>query len=416
MAPPPPSVTAFLGRIPKSNTTHSRGDIIVLWNYLLRKIMVVEAIGFDSPPVEIGEVYVRRTYMWAEEMQNIIHTVDFKTKNFWAYLIDSPSGGRRLIQRPPEKCRPPPDFLWAQRIDLSEIEITSLWFKPWGYGRGLWRGTEYDIHLAFVEPHVKSMEKETKAFKALRGLDLTYEVIAHIFVGDVLVGLMTESSSSSRCIKSSDRAVVFAALAKLERAFMVHRDLLDDQRLVIDAKGQVRLIDIQNLVQFSPNQRKELEEQAQECHWDTLRSIFESLTITGFSSVELIWYETSSSITLAKTPSPEQLLSVAFPDYDISYPGCSIQTDRDKPWKKRHKLGPARRQKASTVRQSPLTPSTPMQAKCRALHGWEDQTPPPRYTLSPPPYAMIELPFPVSSASEENRDGDYAKASIVELE
>ncbi|KAK7055499.1 hypothetical protein R3P38DRAFT_3342581 [Favolaschia claudopus] len=399
---PSPTITALLGRIPKDATTYRQGDLLILWNCLRRKFIIVEEIGFPSSGKERwdGQEYIKRTYRLAEEIQNVLHTVDFENEDLWAYLVNSSSAGPRLIQRPPEERRPTPEFLWAQRIDLSEIEITSLWFEPLGYGRGIWRGTEYDIYLAFVEPYLGVMERETKAFKALRGLDLTYEVIAHIFVGDMLVGLM----------------IVFAALAKLERAFMVHRDLLDDQRLVVDHTGKIRFLDVHNLLQFAINQRAELEAQAQECHWDTIRFIFECEAVSG-PSMGIIWFRKTSRITLAKTPSPEQLLFIALPEYKLPNSVC-IVAEGDKNGRKRQKTTSKHQPKALSLGPSLLTPK---QTKIRgvtprSLDSKEEKSSPPRYTRPPPSYAMIELPVRVWAASEENPDGDHATASIVELE
>ncbi|KAJ6463525.1 hypothetical protein C8R45DRAFT_522363 [Mycena sanguinolenta] len=187
------NVTEFVGRVPQPG-----GDLMLLWNYWYRKILVVEAVGVWQD-AERNHLDQTSTYVCLENIQNLLDTIDFERGAMWAYLIDRPAG-MRIIQRSGQHYCSPCDFLWAPRVDLSEIEITSLRFLGHGWGRGIWRG-----------------KKETRGAKAVLGMDLTYALVAHIFVGDLLFGLLTEPSHLSRPVRLTDRAVVFAALAKLER-------------------------------------------------------------------------------------------------------------------------------------------------------------------------------------------------------
>jgi hypothetical protein len=131
-------------------------------------------------------------------------------------MLEQPSGPR-IIQRPREHYRIPCDFLWAPRIDISEIDIQSFYCSHQGMGRGIWRGRQVDIHIgcdgAFnyhsiihdlkgeTDGGLRLVERETRGLKAVRGLDLTYEIVAHVFRGDLLIGVLTESTHLSRPIR-----------------------------------------------------------------------------------------------------------------------------------------------------------------------------------------------------------------------
>ncbi|KAJ6463543.1 hypothetical protein C8R45DRAFT_522787 [Mycena sanguinolenta] len=301
------NVTEFVGRVPQPG-----GDLMLLWNYWYRKILVVEAVGVWQD-TERNPLDQTSTYVCLENIQNLLDTVDFERGAMWAYLIDRPAG-MRIIQRSGQHYCSPCDFLWAPRVDLSEIEITSLRFLGHGWGRGIWRGKKVDIQLACDDVSLKLIEQETRGAKAVLGMDLTYALVAHIFVGDLLFGLLTEPSHLSRPVRLTDRAVVFAALAKLERANMLHGFLIDTERMMIDENGQVRLLELHALRYYSPHQRKQLEEDAQELHWDRLREIFDVLALSHVG-VPLKFmvpskFMRAASTILMKTPSPERLLSI----------------------------------------------------------------------------------------------------------
>ncbi|KAK7055500.1 hypothetical protein R3P38DRAFT_3253558 [Favolaschia claudopus] len=439
MPPPAANVTAFVGRIQLQIVGASfhigRGDLLVLWNYLHRKLIVVEALGLRVPADCSDERYDEMTYTWVEKIQNLIGTIDFEHEGIWAYLVDSPSAGLRIIQRPTQERRLPHDFLWAQCIDLSEIQITKLWFEFSGRGRGIWRGTEYDIHIAFIEPYLTELEKETKAFKALQGLDLTYEAVAHIFIGDIVIVKVSSHSNGKHIVlwfvqrlitKKEDRAVVFAALAKLERAFMVHRDLRSDQQLVIDAKGQVRFLDIQRMLHFSPDQREQLEIKARECHWDNIGFIFRCQAIITPETAALyglLWYKQPISTFLAKTPSPERLFFLSF------YGGSAIPMTRsrqkDEHTRQRHGHKASKHQKTLSLGSSPLKPrqTKSRDVPSKPLSSVEPSSPPPRYYTQSPGlpsyrYAILEFLPKLQPETAQDHCAEFGEggASIVELE
>ncbi|KAJ7813237.1 hypothetical protein B0H14DRAFT_2605225 [Mycena olivaceomarginata] len=281
---------------------------MILWNFLYRKLVVVEAIGF-SPELEPDYLKDRSTNAWLEKVQNLLDTIDFESDNMWAYMIDRPSG-RCIIQRPTERYRIPCDFLWAPRIDLSEIEITGLWFCAEGHGRGYWKGKEVDIQLASDNLSLRVIERETRGLKAVWGMNISYEVVAHLFIGDLLCGILTESSSSSRPVRVTDRTIVFTALAKLERSFMLHGYLLDPWHIAIDGNGQFRLLDLHALRYHAPHQQKLLEKDAQTEHWGNIRKLFDWIAMCPPDSQVPPQFKKVASTVLARTPSPLRLLAI----------------------------------------------------------------------------------------------------------
>ncbi|KAJ7135759.1 hypothetical protein C8R44DRAFT_976567 [Mycena epipterygia] len=237
---------SLVGRLPQSNG----GDIFILWNYAYHKFVVVQVVD--------------RTYDDEEDafllgkIQSLLDTIDFEWDEvFWAYLIGQPAGPR-IIQRPREHYRIRCDFLGQ------------------GLGRSVLRGKKVDINVGCDDLGLSYIERETRGLKAVRGMDLTYDVVAHVFRGGFLIGILTEPSELSRPIRS-DRAAVFAAFAKLERAFMLHKNLMDNQCILIDEKGRVRLRDLNNIICYAPHERKKFEEHAQDYHWDTLQQMFQDL-------------------------------------------------------------------------------------------------------------------------------------------
>ncbi|KAF8192799.1 hypothetical protein K438DRAFT_1935042 [Mycena galopus ATCC 62051] len=300
------NVTAWVGRETHRMPGAPGGDLLIFWNYYFRKLVVIEAMGLrEENEPDYGTH--KSTFAYLEHIQSLIDTIDFEHGEIWAYMIDLASG-RRIIQKPVQRYCSPCDFLWAPRVELSEIEITSLWYMSHGYGRGVWRGKEVDIQIACNDTTLKLIERETRAARALRGMDLAYEIVAHIFVGDLLFGFLTESAHLARPVRVTDRAAVYAAFAKLERGFMLHNFLIDLHRMVMDASGRVRILNLHHIRYYSPDQQRQFEEDAQFFHWDRLRKIFDMLA--ECQPVAPAQFFQPAATILAKTPSPERLLII----------------------------------------------------------------------------------------------------------
>ncbi|KAJ7827854.1 hypothetical protein B0H14DRAFT_2594958 [Mycena olivaceomarginata] len=83
-------------------------------------------------------------------------------------------------------------------------------------------------------------------------------------------------STRTRALKALliDCAAVFTTLAKLQAASMIHGYLVDLYRIAMDENGRVRLLDLSCLRYYAPHQWKQLDEDAKEDHWDSIRAIF----------------------------------------------------------------------------------------------------------------------------------------------
>ncbi|KAJ7146186.1 hypothetical protein C8R44DRAFT_863981 [Mycena epipterygia] len=394
------NITAYVGRLPQSNG----GDIFILWNYAYHKFVVVQVV--DRAYDDEEDAFL------LGKIQSLLDTIDFERDEvFWAYLIDQPTGPR-IIQRPRDHYRIRCDFLWAERVDVSEVEIHRLYCRGQGLGRGVWRGKKVDINVGCDDLGLKYIERETRGLKAVRGMDLTYDVVAHVFRGGFLIGILTEPSELSRPIRRSDRAAVFAAFAKLERAFMLHKNLMDNQRILIDEKGRVRLLDLNNIICYAPHERKKFEEHAQDYHWDTLQQMFQDLEHWPLNSApwpQHFWKPEST--ILARTPSPERLLLIT----------VSFITDVTPQFGDNKRNNRRQKQSSKGLRGNPKTLSigtTPLGRKAQSLalatisRNIPRPGDPPPYSEFPPTHG--KLPSRLLLLAPEPEDTGSG-ASIVEL-
>ncbi|KAJ7092484.1 hypothetical protein B0H15DRAFT_834093 [Mycena belliarum] len=399
------NVTAYIGKLPQEGD-----DLFILWNYMRNKVVTVQVVGYAAN--QIGdEVDQERTARECNHYVGLIHslieTIDFDLDESCAYMIQKPSGPR-IIQRRKPYYRIPCDFLWAPRVDISEIEVQSIWSVGHGRGRGVWRGKQVDISMACDEGGLIVVEGETRNLKAMQGMDLTYNIVAHVFRGDALIGLLTESSRRAQPFKFSDRAAVFAAFAKLERAFMIYYGL-DSYRIYID-QGRVKLVTIANITYYAPHERENFEALAQEWHWDILRDIFSP---PGCAPGPItIWYpDPTPHGVLARTPPPERILFITLDFSDlgrISVEG-EILDDEGQDTRRRKKKSTGAKTKLMQI--GSLT-------KAAQSHGLAVT----RFVHPPPPYSRSLLPHErlvtrrllLAQAPAESTSVD-SQSSIVEL-
>ncbi|KAJ7454957.1 hypothetical protein B0H11DRAFT_2068370 [Mycena galericulata] len=366
------NVTAFVGQMSQTDG----GDIFMFWNYGYRKFFVVQAIGVQDYTSNEDHRRIQSNYL--EKVQTCLPTVDFEHGSSWSYLIDT-SLGPRIIQKSREPYRIPCDFLWAPRADISEIDMITLWR---GFGRAIWRGKKVDIQIGYDDLELGLVERETRGLKAVRGLDLTYDLVAHVFRGDELIGILTESSQSSRPIRSSDRAAVFAAFAWLERAYIVHNFLIDYERILIDEHGRVRVLDLHCFVYYGRHERRKLEKDAQEYHWDALQRLFDGIVQSEPLPITYpMRFLYPSSTFLATTPTPKQFLLITLA---FDFPPRTAEEEKKKSHRKSSK-GPRGTLKTITVGPVPLGPKANSLVLKKMSHSGG-------YTQPPPPYSKLPLP------------------------
>ncbi|KAJ7607350.1 hypothetical protein FB45DRAFT_1067907 [Roridomyces roridus] len=301
-----------------------RGDIYTFWSWSYRRLLVVQAIGLTVEDAKTRDLHL-------EKIQSCIDSIDFEHEDGWAYLVDKPTGPR-IIHKPRKVYQIPCDFLWAPRVDVSEIDMQKIHH---GKGRAIWRGKEVDVHIGCDDVELTVIEDETRALKATMGMDVTYGIVGHIFRGEKLVGVMRESSRASRTVGLADRAAVYAAFALLETAFILHTHILDIQSIAMSETGRVRMLDIHTFKYYRRNEREKLEQDAQKYHWGPLKELFDILTECVGCPIGLPGYFFfPTSTILASTPSPDTFMLISL---WLTFDTC-VQFDEEKK-RRRRKVG-----------------------------------------------------------------------------
>ncbi|KAJ7607412.1 hypothetical protein FB45DRAFT_948254 [Roridomyces roridus] len=343
-----PHVIAYTGHewIAPDN---SQGDLFIFWSLAYRRLLVVQALGQYAAFME-----EEHAQSWEkqclEEIQSCINAMDFEREDTWAYLVTTASGPR-IIQKPRKLYEIPCDFLWAPRVDISEIDVQKM---NEGFGLAVWRGRQVDVRIAFNDNELWQVECETRALKDVQHLDIAYGLVAHVFRGEKLIGIMRESAQASRPVQASDRAAVFAAFALLESAFMVNSSLINEDHIVMDEKGRVRMLYLRSIRLYGREEREELERDAQMYHWEPLREFFDLVTNPA---VEVRWPTYliyPSSTYLAPTPSPERFMAMPL-RFDVH---ACIQLEEIKK-KHRRRKGVSKTPRSGGHALEPLKATTP---------------------------------------------------------
>ncbi|KAJ7601970.1 hypothetical protein FB45DRAFT_1016069 [Roridomyces roridus] len=196
-----PQVIAFTGLWDLRDST-SVGDLFVFWSWAYRRLLVVQAVGQYSTDFADKE-YESFRDRCLEDIQSCIDAVDFEHEDGWAYLVTTASGPR-IIHRRTTLYRIPCDFLWAPRVDISEVDLQRI---DGGHGLAVWRGKDVDVHFGFNDVELYILESEMRGRKAVRGMDISYNLVAHVFRGEKLIGMMKESSRASRPVRATSAEV-----------------------------------------------------------------------------------------------------------------------------------------------------------------------------------------------------------------
>ncbi|KJA21059.1 hypothetical protein HYPSUDRAFT_166185 [Hypholoma sublateritium FD-334 SS-4] len=222
---------------------------------------------------------------YLEEIQALLPQIDFgRTKT--GYLIRSHNLPRefKILQRP-EDITPPEYhfrcFPWATYIQEDEIEIT-----VWGGlfdRRGFWKrlnGSRLDVDIVYAwnAMDFKKLDAAMFGYRAVEGLDLTFEVYGHLLDRNGrIIGLVTEAAWG-RMVKSSDRSLVWGAIAKLQKRGLIYKGCLTN-RFVI-ANNKVRLVELNQIAWYYGDQEK-LSRESETYHWSPLRQLFGELNQFG---------------------------------------------------------------------------------------------------------------------------------------
>ncbi|KAJ7153445.1 hypothetical protein C8R43DRAFT_1001953 [Mycena crocata] len=408
------NITAVLGRVTRQELPDGGGgDVFILWNEWYRKIVIVQTVGFFHN--ENGDWEADRDH-WLGKIQTVLHTIDFEHEAVWAYMIDRPSGSR-IIQRSRELYHISRDSLWAPRADVSELDISHMWCPTYGLGRGFWRGKEVDITIGFEDFGLRYIENEMRGLRVLRGMDVHYDIVAHLFNGDRLVGILTECSRSARTIRRSDRALVFAAFARLERAFIIYRSVLIDHQMLVDENGRLRLPTTLHAVQYNPDDRETFDNDAQHYHWGPLKQLFEDLDrIAPYPLTYPMRFMKPATTLLATTPSPERLLLIPslFSVFDFLIKAANKEKDNGRRKQSSKKLrGNPKTLSIGSVSLGPKTHSVHI-ALAKVVRDVEPGAPPP-YSKFPPGNSRPTFRPRLLLLAPDVEDTTSSGSSIVEV-
>ncbi|RDB17619.1 hypothetical protein Hypma_001066 [Hypsizygus marmoreus] len=251
-------------------------------------------------------------------IHNLLHTIEFGKTN-WAYLVPRHGGGYKIVQRPKrlKQIRCP---TWAPLIEEKEITYTTWW--PTEVRGGYWRGREVEIILGWDDIFLKCLELIMFAHLLLRGLDLTYKVLAHIVEKDgTVVGLVTEPELG-RLVQYRDRGLVYDAISRLQRRGLVYPGIANSNLHILN--GKVRL---SNLVgsrhYYDP---AEVEKLAALVHWECLEDFFADLDPNDFAP-RPTWQRRWDQVPqlMPSQPSPE-------PPLELRIFGFPMSKDPSKLW------------------------------------------------------------------------------------
>ncbi|KAJ7699318.1 hypothetical protein B0H17DRAFT_1049426 [Mycena rosella] len=404
------NITAFVGR---HRVLNSGEQLLILWNYGYRKMIAIEVVGMNMDWTVGGTDYFEQsryqdelTHQCMGKVQALLNTINFEREDSWGYMIDRPSGPR-IIQKSKELYRIPCDFLWAPRADMSEIEMYSFHYSGQGTGRAIWRGKKVDVMIACDESGLRLVERETRGLKAVQGMDITFDIVAHLFRGDLLVGILTEPSHWSRGIKIGDRAAICAAYAKLERAFIV-QGFVNSQTIVVDENSRVRIMDLHSFIYHTRNERKRFEENAQKYHWDSLSEVFGYLAPVpaGFGPRAV---RTTPQV-LATIPPPEHLLLVAL-DFLVDDVAALFDGGKGKRGRKKTST----RGNSKILHIGSLTKASQPHSRAVTTTSPHGQPPPPPYSRSPLPHERLVNRRLMLAPASEDFDTNGTGASIVEV-
>ncbi|RDB20140.1 hypothetical protein Hypma_012975 [Hypsizygus marmoreus] len=246
-----------------------------------------------------------------EYIQNLLPTIEFGKTN-WGYLVKSREGtGYEIVQKS-KRLRKRRCPLWAPLIDEKEITYTKFWFSSnWG---GYWKGREVEVVVGWDDYWAETVEWFTLSHWALRGLDITYEVLGHLVEPDgTVVGIVTEAETG-RLVQYRDRPLVYDAISRIQQRGLIYTGI--ERYNIHILNGKVRLSSNLGALRYYGDPA-ELERKASIIHWKTLEKLFAFLNTENDPiprpSYHQLW-DVSPEL-LPAPPSPERricLIGFAF--------------------------------------------------------------------------------------------------------
>ncbi|KJA24958.1 hypothetical protein HYPSUDRAFT_183326 [Hypholoma sublateritium FD-334 SS-4] len=215
----------------------------------------------------------RQTYAnYLEIIQSHLLSINFDATN-WGYLVQDKKGNYYITQRQMVlNCIPCPPG--ETLIQVHEIEFTV--FGTCSDRRGIWRNKKVDVLYGWNDTELKAVKQSIRGYKALQAKGLShmiYEVYGHLVGRDgSVIGLVSEAASG-RMICSSDMALVYSAISRLENAGFLYRGCSTNRFMIYD--NTVRLLELNCIVPYKD--REKLSRETDRWHWTDLRELFKEL-------------------------------------------------------------------------------------------------------------------------------------------
>lgn len=240
-------------------------------------------------------------------IHSLLNTVEFGKGN-WGYLVSGKDGVQHIVQRQ-KRLRKVVFNTWAPVINEREIEYTR--FNSDGSERGgYWRGRPVDVFIGYDDFTLRVAEILMRGYWLTRGLDITYELVAHIVDDDGnLIGMASEADLG-RLPQYRDKALLYEAFARLQQHGIVYLSGL--WFFVTIFRGKVRLTNVAAFrARGDPNLR--FEEEVMNCHWKALEWMFSGLDPNNFTPRPVDSQAVYSPLLyMSVCPSPERPLFVSF--------------------------------------------------------------------------------------------------------
>lgn len=267
-SPIPSNVVAWVGGLnsmTRSYTLCKNGQIIVI------QAPPLAEPGADlwSPSLEVVLKLEQQYFFGLEHIQTLLSSIEFGKTN-WAYMLPHPKGGYHIVQKQKSlyKVRTP---TWAPLIEEKEMTYVK-WFLV-DVRIGYWKGRGVDVILGYEDNYLRRVDSAMMGYRLLEGLDLTYDVLAHVVQSDgAVIGMVTEPEVG-RLVQFRDRALVYDAISRLQQNHLIYNGIHYSKIHILD--GKVRL---SNLASISyVDDPVELERTAEIRHWTALEEMFRLL-------------------------------------------------------------------------------------------------------------------------------------------
>ncbi|KAF8628569.1 hypothetical protein AX17_005965 [Amanita inopinata Kibby_2008] len=209
-----------------------------------------KSLTIQVPPPPVHEALKEHLAAEARELQQLTRSIVFGKTN-WAYFVRDKHGKRTLAyrQRTLYEIKYPP---YAPLVPESEITYT----RPVGghIREGIWNGQEVDVWVGWNDFYMTKLEEQMRAYDLLRGLDVTYDVIAHVVDSQGrIIGMLTEPAFA-RPFEYRDLPAIGEAMSKIINRGLYYS--LSTWNICMSLDNKVRFTSVYSVRKFRPGEKE----------------------------------------------------------------------------------------------------------------------------------------------------------------